>query len=379
MALQEDRRRRVLGFISMVLGAALSLGIILLLAAVQSVDEYAEFAKGMIFGGVTSALLGFGNDTILVRLSVDKSVDVRVVVLVRVLVFFAGTSFAALDGLRFMTGFVLISSAIMTHRFYFEMTDRQPVFNMLSVSEKGALISVLATIAYLIGPQENVLLLAIVLVWKTVAVIGFAWFVFRGELSPRRWVLTPSVTTILRMGLPFFMSYLFIQTAAVIASERVATDRVADFGTASQIGAALITAVTFWQRPIIGRYFGTGINIRSEMVGALLVTLLASSVVLLFMSYAGEAFHLAARGSVMWGFCIYAMAFALLHPLELAGYAAGAVTPSRVMKSSIVVGLLCVPSALLLGLWSVPLLMLVNTMVIVWSLRQHQKIGSAVP
>ncbi len=357
----------------MALSAMLSLGVILFLAAVQEVDAYAEFTKGMIYGGVAAVLLGFGNDTILVRLSDDRSVDVRVVVFIRILIFFGGSLIAVLGGVNFLAGFIIVSSAIMLHRFYFEMRDKQSLFNLLSVVEKVALVTFLTLAWNMVKPNGVTLLLVIAAGWKVGVATCFAWYVLRRESNPQRLDVKRSVTVVIKVGAPFFMSYLFIQIAAVLASERAAAERVADFGTASQIGSALITAVSFWQRPVISRYFGSNINIKSEMIVAGILTLFATSAVLVLLHHFGDVFHLDGQKSVIWGFCIYAMSFALLHPLELAGYASGNINPSRFMKASFATGILSVPSALILGLWSVPLLMLVNTIVVVWAVRQPCK------
>jgi hypothetical protein len=372
-------RRRISGFFAMALSAMLSLGVILFLAAMQGVDAYAEFVKGMIYGGVAAVLLGFGNDTILARLSEDRSVDVRVVVFIRILVFFGGGLISALGGVKFLAGFVIVSSAIMLHRFYFEMRDQQPQFNLLSVVEKVALAVLLVLAWSMVESNGDTVLLVIAAGWKVGGATCFAWYVLRRESNPQRWDFKRSVIALVKVGAPFFMSYLFIQIAAVVASERATAEHVADFGTASQIGSALITAVSFWQRPVINRYFGSSINIKAEMISAGILTLFVASTVLVLLHHFGGVFHLDSQKSVIWGFCIYAMSFALLHPLELAGYASGNITPSRFMRASLATGMLSVPSALILGLWSVPLLMLVNTIVLVWSIRQPCKDDAAKP
>lgn len=374
----QDIRKRVSGFAGMALSASLSLGIILFLASAQTVDAYAGFARGMIYGGLAAVLLGFGNDTILARLCSEGRVDVRVVVSVRAVCFSLGTLAAALFGMRVMSGFVVISSAIMLHRFYFEMTDRQPFFNLMSVAEKVGLIAILALASLIIGPDHDKVLLAIATAWKAGVSFGFTSLVLRREFGSRQWIKGKSLTALFSVGAPFFMSYLFIQVAAVVASERSASDRIADYGTASQVGSALITAVTFWQRPVIRRYFGRGVDMKSEVMTACIFSVLAATVALVLMTRVGDVFHLAGRESVLWGFCIYAVVFACLHPFELAGYASGNIAPTRVMMAPIVTGILSIPSAFGLGFWSAPFLMLVNTIVVVWSIRQRPDVGGKV-
>jgi hypothetical protein len=370
-------RGRLSGFISMALSAALSLGVILVLASTQAVEDYAQFAKGMIYGGLAAVLLGFGNDTILARLSTDERVDVRVVVCVRALGFFGGAAIAGLVGLRFLAGFVIVSSAIMLHRFYFEMTSRQPLFNFWSLAEKIGLIVALTAASLMTSGEDDVALLVLAVAWKAGVAAGFSYFVLSKQPGHRACSVADGVFSIFSVGAPFFMSYLSVQVAAVIASERSLPSQIADYGTASQVGSALVTAVAFWQRPVIRRYFGSGVNLRSEAISAGAFTMLASSAALIASHFFGDPFHLAKNYSVLWGFCAYALVYAVLHPLELAGYASGNIIPSRVLMAPLVTGALSIPSALMLGLWSAPFLMFVNTAVIVWSVRRRQNINGS--
>jgi hypothetical protein len=301
----------------------------------------------------------------------DGAVKVRAVIFLRGSVFIVGVLIAASAGVSCQAGFVLVSSAIMLHRFYFEIKDKQKFFNLISVGEKVVLCAVLVVVWQVAGSGRDTILLLIATSWKIAVSVYFAWFVYRNTEDADRNVIKLNAIILMKVGAPFFLSYLFIQLAAVIASAHADIESLADYGTASQIGSALVTAVTFWQRPVIRKYFASTVNIKSEMIGAGFITFLAIGVLILFVNCVGDIFHLRGSKSIIWGFLVYSLMFSILHPLELDGYTSGNIATSRFVRGSAITGLLCIPSALVAGFWAVPILMLTNTLTVVWMVRRN--------
>lgn len=357
---------RLVNFSASVANSGFNLLLVLLIAKVVPTQDYAQFTAGLVYGGPFAVLLAFGNDTMLAKAFLVRPRSAHLVALARVLVFLPILAVILYrQSVPAAAGFALVAGTAVQQRFYFEATNKQLTVNAIGLVEKVLSIAGVLFLSRASGGGHGEVLFWPVIVAKLLSglPVSAALIMGGGSAAIARENLREGVLLI-RSSLPFLLGYVATQAPALWLVGNAASIVVADFGTASQVGAGLVAGLTLWQRPAVLRYLRNEVSIRRELVLSVALALAGVLVVYLGVILYGEHFKLLPGRSVIHGFTALALVTAVLHPFEVRGYACGRIPPRELVVAALVVLATAVATGRIMGFWAVPLAMALYQLVI---------------
>lgn len=356
--------------------SGLNLVLVLLVARIVPMQWFADFTAGMVYGGPFAVLLAFGNDTILARTFATRPGFGRLVASVRIAAFLPVLAVVTfVHSVSAGAGFALVTGAALQQRFFFEARNDQITINFVGIAEKlVSLVGVLYCARPAYAMHLEILLWSIISAKTCAGVLVTLFIIIKDRTEIGRGVLIDGF--VLCVGaLPFLYGYVATQLPALLLVGNTSSRLVADFGTASQVGAGLVAILTLWQRPAVHRYIRNDVSIRRELVFS--VTLAATAALIVYVGVAlyGNHFKLLSEWSVVYGFILLALVVAVLHPFEIRGFASGRISGRGLSVSALSVLLVAVPLSNIVGFWAVPLAMIQYQLVIFLYHRLWMTVG----